>query len=315
MLQFRSELDDADVPAASPLRESAFLLPWCPAVVRWVLPTAAGFFVGTLSVWWGLHALAPAVAPSAPAVEVRGEMSANPPSLTVVAGMPRSAIQLLPNTRIALPPVAHLIAAVARPRQVLAPGATLVPTPNTPAPPSAERRVDPPPLTALATLAVRSGDATVMPPAGEVPRLPVAPAPAVAPAVAPTLAGADASADEYAVRRTLHSYEEASEELDVAAMAKVWPTVDRAALTRAFATLKSQGLDFRSCSIAVDDSHAVANCRGTVHFVRKVGNSIPLTSEQQWVFQMHRVGADWKIDQVSASPVPAVVAQRVRGQG
>ena len=71
----------------------------------------------------------------------------------------------------------------------------------------------------------------------------------------------------------------------MAATANVWPTVDRGALTRAFATLKSQGLNFRTCSITVNDARAVANCRGTVQFVRKVGNSIPLTSEQLWVFK------------------------------
>ncbi len=166
-----------------------------------------------------------------------------------------------------------------------------------------------PPLTPLAKFAGRTESFTALPPAAELPHV------AVAPAVAPAVARADVAAEEHAVRRTLHSYEEASEELDVAATASVWPTVDRGALTRAFATLKSQGLDFRSCSITVSDAHATANCRGTVQFVRKVGNSIPLTSEQQWIFKMRRFGDDWKIDEVSASPAPAVVVQRVRGQG
>jgi hypothetical protein len=121
-------------------------------------------------------------------------------------------------------------------------------------------------------------------------------------------------AEESAVRRALHSYKEASEELDVAATASVWPTVDRVALTRAFATLKSQGLDFRTCAITVNDARATANCRGTVQFVRKVGNSVPLTWEQQWIFKMRRFGADWKIDAVSAAPAPTAVAQRVRAQ-
>ena len=48
--------------------------------------------------------------------------------------------------------------------------------------------------------------------------------------------------------------------------------------------------------------------------IRKVGNSIPLTSEQLWVFKMRRFGADWKIDEVSASPAPVAAVQRVRGQ-
>ena len=170
-----------------------------------------------------------------------------------------------------------------------------------------------PALTPLAKLTVRSESLTVIaPPIAEVPRGSLT---AAAPAVAPAIARADAAAEEYAVRRALNSYEEASEELDVAATVNVWPTVDRGALTRAFATLKSQGLDFRSCSITVNDTRAVAHCRGTVQFVRKVGSPVPLTSEQVWIFKMRRFGGDWKIDQVSASPAPVAAANRVREQG
>ena len=170
-------------------------------------------------------------------------------------------------------------------------------------------------MTPLAKFSVRTEALTAVPLAADMPRMPAAAAPAVVPAVTPADARADVAAEEYAVRRALHTYEEASEELDVAATANVWPTVDRGALTRAFATLKSQGLDFRTCSITVNDARAVANCRGTVQYVRKVGNSIPLTSEQLWVFKMRRFGADWKIDEVSASPAPVAAVQRVRGQG
>ncbi len=135
------------------------------------------------------------------------------------------------------------------------------------------------------------------------------------PALAPNpKARSTAAAEEYAVRRTLHSYEEAYEGLDVAATAAVWPSVDRRALSRAFDTLKSQGLDFQSCVISVADSRATANCRGTLQFVRKVGNSAPLTADQQWVFKMRRLGAEWKIDEVSASQTPLLAAQRIRGE-
>ena len=63
--------------------------------------------------------------------------------------------------------------------------------------------------------------------------MPAAAAPTVVPAVTPAVARADVAAEEYTVRRALHAYEEASEELDVAATANVWPTVNRGALTRA----------------------------------------------------------------------------------
>ena len=100
----------------------------------------------------------------------------------------------------------------------------------------------------------------------------------------------------------------------MAATAAVWPSVDRRALSRAFDTLKSQGLDFQSCVINVADARATANCRGTLQFVRKVGNSEPLTADQQWVFKMRRFGAEWKIDEVSASQAPLLATQRVRGE-
>ena len=383
MLQFRSELDEADAATPAPVRESSVLLRCRPFVVRWVVPSAAAFFVGAVSVLWGLRTLppvsntdiatvaarrpspAPPVAPPVAAVPVRPapvvvtprEQPVDPPHLPVMAGMSHSAMQSFPATRITLPPVAlrivvepvtvTVLARAAAPTSSAAPTPRPAPTPSaapttraaaTPrapsatrptlvvaAPPSrkpnapvqlnAERRVDTPPVTPLAKSPVRTEALTAMPLAADMPRMPAAAAPAVVPAVTPAVARADVAAEEHAVRRALHTYEEASEELDVAATANVWPTVDRGALTRAFATLKSQGLDFRTCSITVNDARAVANCRGTVQFVRKVGNSIPLTSEQLWVFKMRRFGADWKIDEVSASPAPVAAVQRVRGQG
>jgi hypothetical protein len=79
--------------------------------------------------------------------------------------------------------------------------------------------------------------------------------------------------------------------------------------------LKSQGLEFQSCAITVTDSRATASCRGTLEYVRKVGNPAPLTATQEWVFKMRRSGNDWKIDEVSASQAPIVVAHRTPGQG
>lgn len=104
-----------------------------------------------------------------------------------------------------------------------------------------------------------------------------------------------------AVRTALRSYERAYETLDVAAAAAIWPSVDRSALASAFDTLKSQGLNFKSCTITVLDPSAIARCRGTLEIVRKIDGSIPLTAEQEWVFKMRRLGEEWKIEDVSAS--------------
>jgi len=115
---------------------------------------------------------------------------------------------------------------------------------------------------------------------------------------------------EEAIRQTLDSYQNAYQSLDAAAA--VWPSVDRRALTRAFATLKSQGLEFRRCAITMDDARATVTCRGLLQVVPKVGNRGPLVSDQQWVFKMRRIGTDWKIDDVSASRAQGPVA---RGSG
>lgn len=124
-----------------------------------------------------------------------------------------------------------------------------------------------------------------------------------------------AAVQEYAVRRALTSYEKAYEDLDVAATAAVWPSVDRRALARAFDTLTSQGLDFKSCAITVLEATATARCRGTLQIVRKIGNSMPLTAEQEWVFTMRRAGAEWQIDRVAASQVSGSAAPRTHTQG
>jgi hypothetical protein len=51
----------------------------------------------------------------------------------------------------------------------------------------------------------------------------------------------------------------------------------------------------------MDDARATVTCRGLLQVVPKAGNPDRLVSEQQWVFKMRRIGADWKIDDVSAS--------------
>ena len=76
-----------------------------------------------------------------------------------------------------------------------------------------------------------------------------------------------ALAAEEAIRRALNSYREAYQSLDASAAAAVWPSVDRRALTRAFATLKSQGLEFERCAITMSDTHATVSCRGLLQVV------------------------------------------------
>jgi hypothetical protein len=114
-------------------------------------------------------------------------------------------------------------------------------------------------------------------------------------------AEAERAAAVVSVRETLRAYQDAYERMDVAAAADVWPSVDRRTLSRAFDALRSQGLVFDSCAVSVTGAQATAHCRGALEIVRKVGSALPMIIEQEWVFTMQHIGAEWKIETVSAS--------------
>jgi hypothetical protein len=128
-----------------------------------------------------------------------------------------------------------------------------------------------------------------------------------------TLPGAEIPDDEEAVRRAIRSYEQAYERVDAAAIAKLWPTVDQRALSRAFDTVTSQGIGLESCAIALNGEQATAQCRGRHKFVGKANNSVTIASEQQWLFKMRRAGGEWRIEDVSPSQISAPTAAG-RGQ-
>jgi hypothetical protein len=144
------------------------------------------------------------------------------------------------------------------------------------------------------------------------PGLAAAEPPIVAAAVAPAarqIVPAPVSAEE-GIRQALYSYRNAYESLNASAAASVWPSVDRRALTRAFAALKSQGLEFTRCAVTMGDVLATVSCRGTLQVVPRSGNPSPVTADQEWVFKMRRVGVDWKIDDVSSTqPTPRAGGQ------
>jgi len=109
------------------------------------------------------------------------------------------------------------------------------------------------------------------------------------------------NADVDAVRQALRQYERAYEDLDVVAAARIWPSVDRRALSRAFGTIRSQGLSFENCEIQVSVNSATARCRGAIRFVPKVGSRIPITAQQEWLFRMQKRDTSWQIGEVIAS--------------
>ena len=320
--------------ATSPAVRGSSALPfWKPAIVRGVAPSVAAFLVGVVGALWGLRALPPTSPALLENVVTTADVpmrSGPSPVVTAPEPLPQN-LQPLPSTllvREALPP-AQQSPEIQRPVPTATAGTVLasasqVPTSHAgtlaPAPIVATPATELEPLS-VGALAVRESPVLL---SSAPPDLPPAPADhaivaqpvRVATELPPAAPEVDAAAEEeHAVRRTLLSYEEAYEELDVTAAADVWPSVDRRALSRAFATLKSQGLDFESCAITVSDSQATVACHGTLQVVRKVGNTVPLKADQHWLFKMRRLAGMWKIDEVSTSRAPLMATHRIRGEG
>jgi hypothetical protein len=129
----------------------------------------------------------------------------------------------------------------------------------------------------------------------------------IAPLLPPAVAGAGALtavvADEAAIERALRQYKDAYEHLDAKAASAVWPTVDQRALSRAFAGLASQSLDFRGCEVVVraGASKATASCSGTAEYVRKVGDARVRVEPRQWTFTLNKTQGAWRIEAVDGS--------------
>ena len=119
----------------------------------------------------------------------------------------------------------------------------------------------------------------------------------VAPATAAVIAVPSVS-EETLVRSMLEQYRGAYERLDASAARQVWPSLDERRLARAFATLKSQTLDFEDCRIDVGGAQGVAYCRGRTTYVGRVGKREPETQDRRWTFQIRKTGDSWAIDSV-----------------
>jgi hypothetical protein len=119
--------------------------------------------------------------------------------------------------------------------------------------------------------------------------------------IAPLVEVVPALSAEDAVRGTLGRYAAAFEAMDVEATAQVWPSVDQRALARAFRGLESQRVAFDACDIDVTESRAVADCRGTVRYVARLGDGAPRTEGRRWLFRLNRQENEWRIDRLEAS--------------
>jgi hypothetical protein len=131
---------------------------------------------------------------------------------------------------------------------------------------------------------------------------PPAPVPVPVPAAvasAPSAASARV-ADSNAIAAVLKHYEQAYDNLDANAAAAVWPSVDVSALTRAFARLRHQNLEFTSCSFVVATNAATARCDGSVHYTRSIGDPTPRREDHAWTMELERAGERWQIARIIA---------------
>ena len=217
---------------------------------------------------------------------------------------------------IAARPISHVAAAaeIAAPPRVFAPIPSAVLEESEPEP---ERQV--PPARTVAQLALvgkvepailtgttgrtehaataAAPELSALPPAPVPAPVPVAPeALAEIPPAAPSLATPPAEpAQESVVRSVLSRYASAYSSLDANAAQRVWPGVNRAALSRAFDSLASQQISLGDCRIDVAASSARAHCAGSATWAPKIGGGGARTEARDWTFDLARAASGWQI--------------------
>ena len=97
-----------------------------------------------------------------------------------------------------------------------------------------------------------------------------------------------------AIRAALGRYAAAYTDLDAAAVSAVWPSVDRAALSRAFSSLDAQQVRFDRCAIEVSGATGRANCVGTAMWLPKIGGK-GREQDRTWNFVLKNAGGTWHI--------------------
>jgi Meckel syndrome type 1 protein len=112
------------------------------------------------------------------------------------------------------------------------------------------------------------------------------------------LRAASRATDAATLRGLLTKYESVYERLDARGASAIWPSVDQAALDRAFGGLRSQELRLDRCRLSVATLTATASCQGSLRIVRRVGSADPLERSLEWTFRFERRGEDWQIASV-----------------
>lgn len=148
--------------------------------------------------------------------------------------------------------------------------------------------------------AFAAGVAPVALPSAPIPVVPEPAFPASGPAgvgetPSPTVALVSNDRPDEVVRRTLDRYAAAYSALDAEAAHRVWPRVDRAALTRAFDTLASQRVSLNDCRIDVTGAAAHASCSGSATWAPKIGPGGVRTDPRRWDFELAKNSTGWEI--------------------
>jgi hypothetical protein len=101
--------------------------------------------------------------------------------------------------------------------------------------------------------------------------------------------------DVDAVRHTIALYQSAYSQMDVGAMAAVWPSLDTASVERAFASVDRQSLTLSECRVTTAGNLATAVCPGQVRYVGRVGGRQLQERQGIWTIALERRGDAWQL--------------------
>jgi hypothetical protein len=128
--------------------------------------------------------------------------------------------------------------------------------------------------------------------------IPDAPAVASTASTAPPMdksAPPPAPVNEARVRVALAKYANAYSDLDAAAVTAVWPSVDQAALRKAFNALDAQQVIFDHCDVQISGAAGRATCVGSAMWRPKIGGGNPHEQNRTWTFVLKDAGGSWQI--------------------
>jgi hypothetical protein len=292
--------EEADEPLEAPLVASGFSRKSTTATAAAVLALIAG---GAAATFFYSGSQTPALEPTQEFRDVVQQVTPPPAGYVAVDRSASPATQPQPvSTTGSLDPVPAMRStsepSAASDRTIVPASFTRVEPAPAPAAPPASATASPAPAPALPEIAT-----SPVPPlervardAGDTPRPPsiatdtLASTPGAAAAPPEPLVPQDAL-----VRSALDRYAAAYSSLDADAAQRVWPGVNRGALSRAFDGLASQRVSLGSCNIDVAGATAHARCAGSTTWQPKVGSGGSRTDRHTWTFDLARAGSGWQI--------------------